>query len=335
MPAQVPGGGKRELCARGLHKHASYTGISRASTMDRELISSGIRLATPLTLAAIGGLFSERSGIVNIALEGLMLFGAFAAATATLYSGSPWVGVLAAAVAGAVVAHVHGLVCVKFKGDHIVSGVAINILAMGAPPFIAGALFGTTGSTPDVARSLGTWNLGRIGASSTGYSPLVYMSWLAVPFAYVLVFRTRFGLRLRAAGENPWAAEAAGVNIARVRYAAVILSGIFAGLGGAFLSIGYGTSFVRNMTAGRGFLALAALIFGKWTPIGAFAGCLLFGFADAFQMRLQGVAKIPPQFVQMIPYVVTILVLIGVVGRARPPAALGKVYDREQSSGAE
>jgi ABC-type uncharacterized transport system permease subunit len=300
--------------------------------MDLGLISSGIRLATPLTLAAIGGLFSERSGIVNIALEGLMLVGAFAAATATFYSGNPWFGVLMAAVAGALVAHLHGLVCVKFKGNHIVSGVGINILAIGATPFIAGALFGTTGSTPDIARSLGMWSIPALGAVLGEYSPLVFLSWLAVPLAYVLVFRTRFGLRLRAAGENPWAAETAGVNVARVRYVAVLLSGVFAGLGGAFLSIGYGTSFVRNMTAGRGFLALAALIFGKWTPGGALAACLLFGFFDAFQMRLQGVGSIPPQFVQMIPYIVTMLVLVGAVGRARPPAALGKSYDREQSS---
>ena len=298
-------------------------------TMDFGLINSGIRLAAPLTLAAIGGLFCERSGIVNIALEGLMLAGAFAAAAATLWSGNPWFGVLMAAVTGAVVALVHGVVCIKFKGNHIVSGIAINILAMGAPPFIAGAFFGTTGSTPDVARSLGTWKIGWLGME---YSPLVYLSWLAVPFAYVLVFRTRFGLRLRAAGENPWAAEAAGVNVGKVRYIAVLLSGVFAGLGGAFLSIGYGTSFVRNMTAGRGFLALAALIFGRWTPVGAFLGCLLFGFFDAFQIRLQGVGRIPPQFVQMIPYVVTMLVLVGFVGRARPPAALGKIYDRELSS---
>ena len=297
--------------------------------MDIVLIASAIRLATPLTLAAIGGLFSERSGIVNIALEGLMLTGAFAAATATLYSGSPWFGVLMAAVAGGSVALVHAVVCIKFKGDHIVSGIAINILAMGAPPFIAGALFGTTSSTPDIARTLGTWKIAGLGME---YSPLVYLSWLAVALAYVLVYRTRFGLRLRAAGENPWAAEATGVNVARVRYTAVLLSGIFAGLGGAFLSIGYGTSFVRNMTAGRGFLALAALIFGRWTPVGAFLGCLMFGFFDAFQMRLQGVGSIPPQFVQMIPYVVTMLVLVGFVGRTRPPASLGKIYDREQSS---
>ncbi len=296
------------------------------------LISSGIRLATPLTLAAIGGLFSERSGIVNIALEGLMLVGAFAAAVATFYSGSPWFGVLMAAVAGAMMAHVHGLVCVKFKGNHIVSGVGINILAIGATPFIAGALFGTTGSTPDIARSLGTWSIPGLSAVLGEYSPLVFLSWLAVPLAYVLVFRTRFGLRLRAAGENPWAAETAGVNVARIRYVAVLLSGVFAGLAGAFLSIGYGTSFVRNMTAGRGFLALAVLIFGKWTPGGALAACLLFGFFDALQMRLQGVGSIPPQFVQMIPYIVTMLVLVGAVGRARPPAALGKSYDKEQSS---
>jgi len=297
--------------------------------VDIGLIASAIRLATPLTLAAIGGLFSERSGIVNIALEGLMLAGAFAAATATYYSGSPWFGVLMAAVTGGIVALLHAVVCIKFKGDHIVSGIAINILAMGAAPFMSGALFGTTSSTPDIANSLGTW---KIFGAAMGYSPLVYLSWMAVPFAYVLVYRTRFGLRLRAAGENPWAAETAGVNVARVRYIAVLLSGVFAGLGGAFLSIGYGTSFVRNMTAGRGFLALAALIFGRWTPVGAFLGCLLFGFFDAFQIRLQGVGTIPPQFVQMIPYVVTMLVLVGFVGRARPPASLGKIYDRERSS---
>ncbi len=303
--------------------------------LDVALLASAIRLSTPLLLAACGGLFCERSGVVNIALEGLMLIGAFAGATVAYFSGSAWVGVLAAATAGAVVASLHALASVRWRADQIVSGAGINILALGATPFLAKAIFDTTGSTPPIANPLPELHiplidgLPVIGTVLSGHSPLVYIAWIVVIAAYFVVYKTVFGLRLRACGENPHAARAAGINVEAVRTVAVLISGVLAGTAGAFLSVSHGSQFVRNMTAGRGFLALAALIFGKWTPGGTFGACLLFGFADALQMRLQGTGTIPVQFVQMIPYILTMVVLVGFVGRATPPASLGRPYYRE------
>lgn len=304
--------------------------------IDAALFASAIRLSTPLLLAGLGGMYSERSGVVNIALEGKMLVGAFSAAVLAYYSGNPWLGILAAIITGGVLGLLHALACVRYKANHIVSGIAINLLALGATPLISGALFGSTSSTPQVPSTVPIWHiplireLPFIGNVLAHHTPLVYVAIAAVFVSHFILFRTAFGLRLRAVGENPAAADVAGVSVQQIRYTAVLLSGMLAGLAGSFLSIAHGTQFVRNMSAGRGFIALAALIFGKWSPFGVLFACLLFGFADALQIRMQGVSDVPVQFVQMIPYALTIIVLASAIGRAVPPAAIGLPYDKEQ-----
>jgi simple sugar transport system permease protein len=307
------------------------------------LLFSTIRMATPLVLAALGGLYSERAGVINIALEGLLLAGAFTAASVTYYAHSPWVGLGAAIIAGAVVAAILALACIKFKADQVVTGTGINILFIGLPAVLSGALFLSSGSTPQIPKEnllpelshfvpgfLAQWRI---------FSDVSVISLIAVVVvlvtAYVL-YRTPFGLRLRAVGENPEAADAAGVAVNRMRYVGVLISGALAGIGGAYLSIGQSSLFTRNMAAGRGFIALAALIFGKWRPVQTMLACLLFGFADALTIQMQGVAKlpsgedIPVQFIQMIPYIVTIVVLAGFIGQSRAPKALGTAYQKER-----
>ena len=301
------------------------------------LLASMIRLSTPLILAALGGMYSERGGVINIALEGIMLAGAFTAAAVTVFTHNPWVGLMAAAVAGLLVALIHAVASIEFNADQVVVGTAINILFLGVPALVSGALFESTGSTPQLPReqTLPDWNIPVIdkipvlGQLLSGHKPIVYIALAAVPVSYYVLFRTRFGLRLRAVGENPEAADTAGVSVSRMRYAGVLLSGLLAGVGGAYLSIGQNSLFTRNMTAGRGFIALAALIFGKWHPVGAFLACLLFGFADAIAIRMQGVVDIPVQFIQIIPYVLTLVVLAGFIGRATPPRAIGTPYIKE------
>jgi ABC-type uncharacterized transport system permease subunit len=301
------------------------------------LLASMIRLSTPLILAALGGMYSERGGVINIALEGIMLAGAFTAAAVTVFTHNPWVGLMAAAVAGLLVALIHAVASIEFNADQVVVGTAINILFLGVPALVSGALFESTGSTPQLPReqTLPDWNIPVIdnipvlGQLLSGHKPIVYIALAAVPVSYYVLFRTRFGLRLRAVGENPEAADTAGVSVSRMRYAGVLLSGLLAGIGGAYLSIGQNSLFTRNMTAGRGFIALAALIFGKWHPVGAFLACLLFGFADAIAIRMQGVVDIPVQFIQIIPYVLTLVVLAGFIGRATPPRAIGTPYIKE------
>ena len=301
------------------------------------LLASMIRLSTPLILAALGGMYSERGGVINIALEGIMLAGAFTAAAVTVFTHNPWVGLIAAAVAGLLVALIHAVASIEFNADQVVVGTAINILFLGVPALVSGALFESTGSTPQLPReqTLPDWNIPVIenipvlGQLLSGHKPIVYIALAAVPVSYYVLVRTRFGLRLRAVGENPEAADTAGVSVSRMRYAGVLLSGLLAGVGGAYLSIGQNSLFTRNMTAGRGFIALAALIFGKWHPVGAFLACLLFGFADAIAIRMQGVVDIPVQFIQIIPYVLTLVVLAGFIGRATPPRAIGTPYIKE------
>lgn len=288
------------------------------------LIFSTIRLATPLLLAALGGLFSERSGIINIALEGLMLAGAFTAAATTHFAGSPWVGLLAGMAAGVLVASIHAVACIRFKADQVVSGTAINILMLGVPAFVSGALFASTGSTPQIPKE----NL-------IPWTPIVLAFLVFVPLVWYVLYRTPFGLRLRAVGENPEAADAAGISVTRIRYTAVLISGALAALGGAYLSIGQSSLFTRNMTSGRGFIALAALIFGKWRPVQTMLACLLFGFTEAIAIQLQGVKmpsgeEIPNQFIQIIPYLLTIVVLAGFIGLSRAPRALGIPYEKEK-----
>jgi general nucleoside transport system permease protein len=305
--------------------------------LNLSLLASMIRLATPLILAALGGMYSERGGVINIALEGIMLAGAFTAATVTVFTQNPWIGMLAAMIAGLLVAGIHAIASIQFRANQVVVGTAINILFLGVPALLSGAFFESTGSTPQLPReqTLPDWNIplvDRIPILSqllSGHKPIVYIALLAVPLSYYVLFRTRFGLRLRAVGENPEAADTAGVSVARMRYAGVLLSGVLAGLGGAYLSIGQNSLFTRNMTAGRGFIALAALIFGKWHPVGAFLACLLFGLADAIAIRMQGVVNIPVQFIQIIPYVLTLVVLAGFIGRAIPPRAIGEPYVKE------
>lgn len=288
------------------------------------LIFSTIRLSAPLILAALGGLFSERSGVINIALEGMMLAGAFTAAAVTHAVGNPYVGLLAGMGAGLLVAAIHAVACIRYRADQVVTGTAINILMIGMPPFLSGAFFLSSGATPQIPKG----NL-------IPTIPIV-IAFLLVPLTWYVLYKTPFGLRLRSVGENPEAADAAGVRVTRMRYAGVLLSGVLAGIGGAYLSIGQSSLFTRNMTSGRGFIALAALIFGKWRPVQTMLACLLFGFTEAVTIQMQGVVKlpsgedIPVQFIQMVPYLLTIIVLAGFIGSSRPPKALGIPYEKER-----
>jgi len=299
------------------------------------LIASTIRLATPLVLAALGGLFSERSGVINIALEGKMLAGAFTAAAVThaadtrlgMGNASPWIGLLAGMIAGLFIALIYAVSCIRFKADQVVSGAAINILMIGMPGFLSGAFFLSSGSTPQIPKD-----------HLLPQSPIIIAIAIIVLVAIIwyVLYKTPFGLRLRSVGENPEAADAAGVSVSKIRYWGVLLAGMLAGIGGAYLSIGQSSLFTRNMTAGRGFIALAALIFGKWKPVPTLLACLLFGFTEAVSIQMQGVFKlpsgedIPVQFIQMVPYVLTIVVLAGFIGSSRPPRALGIPYQKEK-----
>jgi ABC-type uncharacterized transport system permease subunit len=288
------------------------------------LIWSTIRLSTPLILAALGGLFSERSGVINIALEGMMLAGAFTAAAVTYAAGNPFVGLVAGMLAGTLIAAIHAVACIQYKADQVVTGTAINILMIGMPAFLSGAFFLSSGSTPQIPKD-----------QLIPWLPIV-LAFLLVPVTWYVLYKTPFGLRLRSVGENPEAADAAGVKVARMRYAGVLLSGALAGIGGAYLSIGQSSLFTRNMTSGRGFIALAALIFGKWRPVQTLLACLLFGLTEAVSIQMQGVVKlpsgddIPVQFIQMVPYILTIVVLAGFIGSSRPPRALGIPYEKER-----
>ncbi len=289
--------------------------------MTRQLLESTLRVSTPLIFAALGGLFSERSGVINIALEGLMLFGAFGAAVATCVTHSPWLGTAGGAGAAVALAAVYGLFVIWLRANQIVAGTAINMLALGLTPFLCKLLYDVTGQTP------------AIPMAERFQSAPLYLSWVMVWLCWVWMRCTRGGLWVSFAGEHPGALDAAGIRVNRVRWVAVLVSGALAGLGGASLSVFLASSFSRNMTAGRGFMALAALIFGKWKPLPTAAACLLFGFAEAVQIRLQGVGvwggkPIPVQFIQILPYVVTVLVLAGFVGRSRAPKALGTVFRR-------
>ena len=282
------------------------------------LFYSTIRLATPLLLAALGGLLSERSGVINIALEGLMLAGAFTSAVVTYFVGDPWIGLLAGIAAGVFIAAIHAVACIEFRSDQVVTGTAINILMLGIPTLLSGALFDTTGSTPQVPQT-----------DLIPNAPIV-IAFVLVPVVWYLLYRTPLGLRLRAAGENPEAADTAGISVARIRYTGVLLSGALAAIGGAYLSIGQSSLFTRNMTAGRGFIALAALIFGKWRPVQTMLACLLFGIAEAIAIQMQGVIpNVRVEYIQIIPYVLTIIVLAGFIGASRAPRALGQPYEKE------
>ena len=306
------------------------------------LFASTIRAATPLVLAALGGIFSERSGVTNIALEGIMLCGAFFAMLIShLCSqlGLPplvcaLLGAVGAMVFGILISMVHAVVSIRFRADQVVSGVAINILAVGLTGFLLQRIFNTSGNSPSVpalpAMAIpGLSKIPLLGEIFFNQPPIVYLAIIAVPIAAFVLFRTPLGLRMRAVGEHPKAADTVGVDVFRLRYLGVGLSGLLAGLGGAYLSIGQLNIFTEGMTNGRGYIALAAVIFGKWNPWGAAAACLLFGFADAIQIALQNAGvNIPSDFLLMLPYVLTIIALTGFIGRSNPPSAVGIPYEK-------
>ena len=283
------------------------------------LLTATLRSATPLVFAAMGGLLSERSGVTNIALEGLMLLGAFAAASGAYLTGNALLGLLVGVLAGMLGALVFGLWAIGLRADQIVAGTAINLLGLGLTAFLVQRIWNQAGSSPLVA-SLPSF---RLGGSTLNV--LVPLAFLAVPVVHWVLFKTTGGLRLMAAGESPRAAESVGIDVPRYRYAAVLASGLLAGLGGAYLSIGDLSQFTTNMTAGRGFIALAAVIFGNWTPLGTLGAALLFGFAQALRFQVQALNwPIPQDLLIALPYLVTLLAVTGLVRNSQPPAGLGK-----------
>ncbi len=314
------------------------------------MLDSSIRLAVPILLAALAGLYSERSGIVDIGLEGKMLGAAFAAAAVAAVTGSPWLGLLAAIAVSSFMAMIHAIASINMRGNQIISGVALNFLALGATVFVGHSWFKRGGSTPNLstearfspielpfAEQLGGIPIvGEIYEQLiSGHNLIVYVAFLAVPVTAWVLFRTRFGLRLRAVGENPKALDTAGISVTRLRYQALIIGGILCGLAGAYLSTGQGASFSDNMTAGRGFIALAALIFAKWKPVPVLWTCLLFGVLSAAQIRLQGVeflliGEVPVQAIQALPYILTVVLLAGFIGRSVAPKAVGQPYIKER-----
>jgi ABC-type uncharacterized transport system permease subunit len=314
---------------------ASHSGVSHLEVVVSwgALTAAMLRYATPLTFAALGGLVSERAGVVNIALEGMMLMGAFFGAYGADKTGS-WVGGLVIGVlAGMALAAIHAVFAISLRSDQIVSGTALNFVALGLTGYMYVDTYGANGTPDNLAAvpevNLPTGSLGFIGQAISQLNLLVWGSLLAVVLVWVVVFRMRLGLRLRSVGENPKAAETVGISVFKVRYAAVIASGGLAALGGAFLSIGFVHSFSPNMTAGRGFIALAALISGRWRPGGLLAATLLFGFSSALAQRLPEFSPQLATLFQALPYVLTLIAVAGVVGRSTPPAADGVPYTRE------
>ncbi|MDR3471433.1 MAG: ABC transporter permease [Devosia sp.] len=313
-------------------------------------LAATVRLTTPLLLACLAGLYSERSGVFDIGLEGKMLAGAFGAASVVVITGSAWLGLLAAIIVSILMAMLHAIASITLKGNQIISGVAINFLAQGLTAVLGLAWFhqgGRTPQPPDGGRFVGiVWAgaeqfhaipvIGPIySVLISGQNILVYVAFAAVPVTYWVLYRTRFGLRLRAVGENPKAVDTAGISVTLLRYRALIVTGALCGVAGAYFSIAQGNGFVNNMTAGKGYIALAALIFAKWRPVPAMFATLLFGFLDALQIRLQGVplpliGPIPVQFIQALPYVLTVVLLAGFIGKAVGPKAGGVAYTKER-----
>jgi len=302
------------------------------------VLAATLRLATPIALAALGGVVTERSGVTNIALEGCMLMGAFFAIFAADKTGSLPVAILVGLIAGVALAGLHALASITFRADQIVSGMALNILALGLTSYLDYELYGTTGTPADLP-AMPTVDLGFLtaipvlGGTFGHQSSILWVTFLLVIVLELFLFRTVPGLRLRAVGEHPRAAETVGIDVRRTRYWAVLASGALAGLGGVYLSMAVAGSFTDGMTNGKGFIGLAAMIFGRWKPLGALIASLIFGYGDALSVSLQGVSigdvRIPVQLLSTIPYVLTILAVAGFVGRSRPPAADGVPYESE------
>lgn len=323
------------------------------------IVASTVRISVPYASGALGGTMSERGGVVNIALEGIMLSAAFAYATTSWWlvrtfgsqyplatSWAPWLGLLAAVAAGLLLSALHALACVVFKVDNIISGLAINILSLGGTNFLLKRIFGSA-SNSERCPTFNTWHVLPSDSVLAPFEqilhPLIFLAVLAFVSAWFLLYRTRYGLRLRAVGENPAAADSLGVNVSFYRFTGVLIGGAIASLGGVWLAADQGL-FSSNMTNGRGYTALAAMIVGKWTPVGAAAACLIFGGAEALQNQLQILrqgataetswlgtiaSQVPTQAIQAIPYVLTIVVIAGFIGRATPPAADGIPYEKE------
>jgi ABC-type uncharacterized transport system permease subunit len=297
------------------------------------LFAATLRMATPLIFASLGGIFSERAGIINIALEGMMLTGAFSGVFVTYSSGNPWLGVCAAILAGGLLGLVHGILTIKFAGDQIVSGTGMNIFALGFTAYMSQIVWGSRGASQSV-QGLGTVpipflsDVPLVGEIIGKQTPLVYVALVAVVASYLILFKTPLGLRVRAVGEHPGAADTTGIKVYRIKYFCVIVSGMLSGMGGAFLSLGHLSLFVNGMTGGRGFIALAAMILGGWSPFGALGASLFFGFADALQMRLQSIGALPSQIVLTLPYILTIIVL-AVFARRRSAPSDYKPYEKD------
>jgi len=314
-----------------------------------QIFDSSVRLAIPLLLACLAGLFSERGGIFDIGLEGKMLAAAFLSAAVAAATGNVWLGLGAGIGVSVLLALIHGVASITFRGDQLISGVAINFLAAGLTVVIGQAWFGLGGRTPQLSNGGRFSNLEWPVADAlkdvpiagpiyseliSGHTILVYVALLIVPLSWYVLFRTRFGLRLRAVGENPSAVDTAGISVVRLRYSAVIICGVLCGLAGAYLSTGLAAGFVKDMSAGRGFIALAALIFAKWRPVQALGACLLFGLLEAISNRYQSIGigsfEIPVQFMQALPYILTVVILAGFIGKAIPPKAGGQAYVKER-----
>ena len=314
------------------------------------LLDATLRLATPLLLACLAGLYSERSGVFDIGLEGKMLAAAFGAAAVAAVTGSAWLGLLAGMAVSLLTTLLQGVAAISLKGNQIIAGVAINMLAAGLTTFLGQTWFRQGGRTPAlgpggrfdvldlpfVGELAGIPVIGPIYAELiSGHYLLVYIAFIMVPITAFVLFRTRFGLRLRAVGENPKAVDTAGISVTLLRYQAIIITGLLCGLAGSYFSIAQGSGFGNNMTAGRGFIALAALIFAKWRPVPAMFTCLLFGFLEALQIRLQNVdlpliGQVPVQAIQALPYVLTVVLLAGFIGKAVGPKAGGVPYVKER-----
>lgn len=280
-------------------------------------LTQTLRIAIPYLFAASGGVIAERSGIISLELEGLMLTGAFSATLGAHYSGSPWIGVLAGIAGGLIFGMIHAVATIRYRADQVVVGIAINLLAIGVTRFFLKLAFASSSNSPRVNGFGGS-------AAAHGFdNPLIWMGLLSAPVLAFFLYRTPFGLRVRAVGEHPEAATSVGISVPKVRYVAVAVSGMLAALGGVFLALDQ-HQFTDQMTSGRGFIAVAAVIFGRWDPIKAALACFFFAAAETLQIQLQGNQVIPSQFIEMIPYLLTIIALAGVVGRAVPPAALGK-----------
>ena len=303
------------------------------SILNADLLAAALRLSTPITLAAVGAVICERSGIINIAMEGLMLIGAFFAAYATLVTGNPWMGMMGGILAGGLLSLLHAWASITLHLNQVISGAVINILAFGLTRFLMVLCYGHPGTSDPVGISLGEFRwaipvlseIPLIGRILFNQTPIVYLSLLLVVLLAWMMRKTTFGLHIRAAGEHPLALETLGKSVKRVRYIAVVISGLMSGLGGAYLAIENGRSFTEGMTGGRGFIALAANISGGWNIVSAFVASVVFGFVDALQLRFQVVTtwKIPSELFLIFPYIITVIAVVGLVKRSVAPSALG------------